>query len=86
MRLFGDIFAFKFPLAALGQAAKETIVHGTRSQHQKSSVHRLFKKKIKKRKMEKKEFLTSSSKGIGLDVASNLTPYRFCLSVKRLME
>lgn len=68
MRLFGDIFAFKFPLAALGQEAKKTIVHGTRSQHQKSSVHRL----------EKKEFLTSSSKGIGLDVASNLAPYRFC--------
>ena len=79
MRLFGDIFAFKFPLAAQGQEAKETIVHGTRSQHQKSSVHRLFrKKKLIKRKMEKKEFLTSSSKGIGLDVASNLAPYRFC--------
>lgn len=78
MRLFGDIFAFKFPLAALGQEAKKTIVHGTRSQHQKSSVHRLFKKKIIKRKMEKKEFLTSSNKGIGLDVASNLAPYRFC--------
>lgn len=78
MRLFGDIFAFKFPLAAQGQEAKETIVHGTRSQHQKSSVHRLFKKKIIKRKMEKKEFLTSSNKGIGFDVASNLAPYRFC--------
>lgn len=51
MRLFGDIFAFKFPLAALGQEAKKIIVHGTRSQHQKSSVHRLFKKK----KINKKE-------------------------------
>lgn len=76
MRLFGDIFAFKFPLATLGQEGKKIIVHGTRSKHQKSSVHRLFKKKIIK--MEKKEFLTSSSKGIGLDVASNLAPYRFC--------
>ena len=56
MRLFGDIFAFKFPLAALGQEAKKIIVHGTRSQHQKSSVHRLLKKKTIKRKMEKKEF------------------------------
>lgn len=54
MRLFGDIFAFKFPLAALGQEAKKTIVHGTRSQHQKSSVHRLFRKKINKKENGKK--------------------------------
>ena len=54
MRLFGDIFAFKFPLAALGQEAKETIVHGTRSQHQKSSVHRLFKKNNNKKENGKK--------------------------------
>lgn len=77
MRLFGDIFAFKFPLAALGQEAKKIKVHGTRSQHQKSSVHRLFKKNNKKEN-GKKGVLTSSSKGIGLDVASNLAPYRFC--------
>ena len=54
MRLFGDIFAFKFPLAALGKEAKKTIVHGTRSQHQKLSVHRLFKKKNNKKENGKK--------------------------------
>ena len=57
MRLFGDIFAFKFPLAALGQEAKKIIVYGTRSQHQKSSVHRLFKKKNNKKENGKKGVL-----------------------------